>query len=83
MEIQKKISEENNKIYLGKKIKVLIDEVDVSAKDQYIARSQMDAPEVDGCVYVGSERKLKPGDFTDVKITDTLEYDLVGHDIKQ
>ncbi|MFH1790806.1 MAG: hypothetical protein ABH885_02340, partial [Candidatus Omnitrophota bacterium] len=35
-------------------------------------------PEVDGVCYVKSEAALKPGDFCDVVITDTLEYDLVG-----
>ena len=35
------------------------------------------APEVDGEVFVKG-RNLAPGDFVDVRITDTLEYDLVG-----
>lgn len=44
----------------------------------YIGRSQYDAPEVDGLVYVKTQRDLSIGGFTDVKIIDTLEYDLVG-----
>jgi ribosomal protein S12 methylthiotransferase len=47
----------------------------------YLGRTQFDAPEVDGLVYVHSKSKLKPGDFARVKITDTLEYDLVGEKI--
>ena len=43
-----------------------------------MGRSQYDAPEVDGVVYVKCARALKPGDFVKVKVTDTLEYDLVG-----
>jgi ribosomal protein S12 methylthiotransferase len=57
---------------------VLIDEVE---GDSFLARSQHDAPEVDGMVYVNSNKKLKPGDFVKVRITDTLEYDLVGETI--
>ena len=44
----------------------------------FLGRTQYDAPEVDGCVYVKSKRVLKAGDFIKVKISDTLEYDLVG-----
>ena len=44
----------------------------------YIGRSENDAPEVDGVVYVNSDKPLKTGEFVKVKITDTLEYDLVG-----
>jgi len=44
----------------------------------YIGRSQYDAPEVDGLVYVRSRNNLLVGDFVEAKIIDTLEYDLVG-----
>ena len=50
-------------------------------KDQeymYIGRSECDAPEVDGCVYVRSNEALQPGAFVEVTITDACEYDLTG-----
>jgi len=72
---QQKISQQLNARWLGRELEVLIDE---ARTDAYLARSQYDAPEVDGNVYVHSKRKLKAGDFVKVKITDTLEYDLVG-----
>jgi ribosomal protein S12 methylthiotransferase len=75
MSCQQKISQEVNQNFLGKTLEVLIDG---SENHQYIGRSQYDAPEVDGMVYVDSEKPLKPGDFVKVNITDTLEYDLVG-----
>lgn len=75
MSYQKKVSYENNKKLQGKTIEVLIDEKD---RDYYLGRSQYDAPEVDGLVYVNSKKELNPGDLVKVKITDTLEYDLVG-----
>jgi ribosomal protein S12 methylthiotransferase len=44
----------------------------------YICRTYADAPEVDGEVFIKSAKPLKIGGFAQVKITDTLEYDLVG-----
>ena len=78
MEVQKNISCENNKAYLGKFIKVLIDEKDFSRPNQYLGRTEHDAPEVDGLVYVKSGKARGPGDFVNVKIEGVLEYDLVG-----
>lgn len=73
---QKIVSQEINRDFLGKTIEVLIDE---KIKDSFfLGRSQYDAPEVDGSVYVNSKKSLKPGDLVKVGITDTLEYDLVG-----
>ncbi len=64
-----------NKKLLGKTIEVLIDE---KQKGVYLGRSQNDAPEVDGLVYVKSKRLLREGEFVNLKVTDTLEYDLIG-----
>jgi ribosomal protein S12 methylthiotransferase len=75
MSCQQDISRKINKKFLSRTMVVLIDEKD---KDIYLGRSQYDAPEVDGLVYVKSKKQLKAGDFVKVKITDTLEYDLVG-----
>lgn len=78
MELQKGISEKNNERYIGKHLKVLIDETGKSASQSFVGRTEHDAPEVDGTVYVKSGKPLKKGDFVNVKIEDTLEYDLVG-----
>ena len=75
MALQQKVSCQVNKKFLGKTMQVLIEEKD---KDGYLGRSQFDAPEVDGLVYVASKNDLMIGSFVKVKITDTLEYDLVG-----
>ncbi len=45
--------------------------------ESFIGRTQSDAPDVDGVVHV-SGQKVKAGEFYKVRITDTLEYDLVG-----
>jgi len=44
----------------------------------YIGRSEYDAPDVDGVVYVRSKAPLKAGNFVQVMITDAYEYDLAG-----
>ena len=75
MALQQDISQEINRGFLNKKLEVMIDEVEAG---RYLGRTRLDAPEVDGLVYVNSKRALSPGDFVGVKITDTLEYDLVG-----
>lgn len=75
MRLQQEVSCVVNRGFLGKTLEVLIDEKE---GDVYLGRSQYDAPEVDGVVYVKSSRALAPGDFVKAKVIDTLEYDLVG-----
>lgn len=76
MEIQKEISEEKNRIYIGKKLKVVIDSLDGK---YYIARSERDAPEVDGEILINAkEKKFHVGEFYHVDIYDYNEYDLFG-----
>ena len=75
MAAQRQIAAAANAKFLGKTISVLVEEKQDGA---YIGRSQGDAPEVDGVVYINTQQPLKTGKFVQVKITDTLEYDLVG-----
>ncbi len=77
MEIQKEISEEKNRALIGKKMKVVIDSLE---GDFYIARSERDAPEVDGEVLISAKNnKLNIGCFYHVEIYDCNEYDLFGN----
>lgn len=80
MSLQREVSSEVNSRMIGQIIDVLIDEEE---NGSYLGRSQYDAPEVDGLVYVRSKQKLKAGDFVKVKINDTLEYDLIGEAVKR
>ena len=74
MEIQKEISLKKNEELIGKTMKVIIDSED---SEFYIARSERDAPEVDGEVLIKkSEKKLNIGTFYNVEIYDCNEYDL-------
>jgi ribosomal protein S12 methylthiotransferase len=38
----------------------------------------MDAPDIDGKVFFTSDNPLEIGDYVNIKITDTLDYDLIG-----
>lgn len=78
MKLQQGISQEIQQSFVGRTLRVLIEDKQEGAQDAYLGRSQYDAPEVDGCVYVRSTGALKAGDFVDVKITDAYEYDLAG-----
>lgn len=77
MQSQADISRELNEAKAGSVFKVLIEGYDDYIKC-YFGRSEADAPEIDGKVFFLSPRPLKIGDFVKVKITDTLEYDLLG-----
>ena len=78
MRLQNEISLANQKAYIGKTIEVLIEGKD-ALKNMYIGRSKACAPdEVDGVIYVNSEKDLTMGSFVDVTITDALAYDLIG-----
>ena len=74
MHLQQGISRDINERFKGRELKVLLDEKE---KDHYIARTQYDAPEVDGVVYLKGEG-LRRGNFYKAHIIDTYEYDLVG-----
>ena len=75
---QYRINEERNERFLHKTLKVLVEDYDVVA-ETYYGRSYMDAPEIDGKVYVSAKKKLKPGTFVQVKIDEIGDYDLLGH----
>jgi len=76
MKIQQSISKKNLERFVGQKIEVVIDEKE--EKEVFIGRSQYDAPEADGVVYVKTRQLLQPGDFIQVKVYDNLEYDLLA-----
>ena len=44
----------------------------------YSARTYRDAPDIDGFVFVTTDRELRSGDFVKVRITGSYEYDLIG-----
>jgi ribosomal protein S12 methylthiotransferase len=81
MELQEAISGEILASWVGSTLEVVVDEEDEGGEGVYIARSYMDAPEVDGVVYVYSNAPLEPGDFLEVLVTDSMEHDLIGRPV--
>ncbi|MFA6282381.1 MAG: MiaB/RimO family radical SAM methylthiotransferase [Candidatus Omnitrophota bacterium] len=74
MSLQQNISREANKRFLGKELEVLIEEKE---NEVFVGRTQFDAYEVDGAVFLKKD-KLKIGEFYKAKIIDSYDYDLVG-----
>lgn len=77
MELQQEISIDKSERLVGKEIEVII-EGKASNEDVYVGRSYMDAPSVDGYVFINSEEELMSGDFAKVRIVKAMEYDLIG-----
>jgi ribosomal protein S12 methylthiotransferase len=77
MALQQEVSYDLNAAMVGKTLKVIVEGY-LYKEQMYLCRSYMDAPEIDGCVFVASEEEMLSGDFVDVKITDFNEYDLIG-----
>ena len=76
MEIQQKISLKRNRSFMGKTIPCIIEAF--SDDGEIVARSQFDAPEIDGIVSIKSDKPVVPGDIEQVKIIGATEYDLIG-----
>jgi ribosomal protein S12 methylthiotransferase len=76
MQIQQSISSERNKQFVGQKLPCIIeccgDDGDV------VARTQYDAPEIDGVVKIKTDKFVVPGDIEEVEIIGSTEYDLIG-----
>ncbi len=75
---QQEISQSINNDLIGKELNVLVDEKSTEEEGLFYGRTEGDAPEVDGQVIIHGRSDLKPGDFAAVRITDALEYDLIG-----
>lgn len=77
MAIQYDVVAEKNEQTDGKTIQVLCEDYDV-VSECYYGRSAGDAPEIDGRIFFTSAKKLISGEFVNVRITGTIDYDLTG-----
>ncbi|QRN86512.1 30S ribosomal protein S12 methylthiotransferase RimO [Clostridia bacterium] len=76
MEMQQRITSEWLASWQGKTIEVLIEE---KVQDElYMGRTRFMSPDVDGVISVKSDKKLYVGDFVQVFVQDSTEYDLIG-----
>jgi ribosomal protein S12 methylthiotransferase len=77
MEIQQRISQENNNALLGKKVEVLVEGVSRESDLLLQGRWYGQAQEIDGVVLINAG-DAAPGQYVQVEITEALPYDLVG-----
>ena len=77
MELQQEIAFEHCENMVGKVLDVMI-EGKVADEPAYVGRTYMDAPNVDGLIFVNADEMLMSGDFVRVKVTGASEYDLIG-----
>jgi len=79
-ELQSRITEEKNKEFLGKELKVLIDGYDEEFGLVPVGRAYFQAPEADGVVYVQTDERKEAGSWATVRITQVALYDLAGQE---
>ncbi len=77
MELQQEIAFEHSEAMVGRVLDVMI-EGKVADEAAYVGRTYMDAPNVDGYIFVNTGELLMSGDFVRVKVTGAMEYDLIG-----
>lgn len=77
MELQQDIAFEKSERRIGQEMLAVI-EGKVADENAYIGRTYMDAPNIDGYVFIHTDEALMTGDFVKVKITASSDYDLIG-----
>ena len=77
MELQQDIAFEKCEDRIGCTVDVMI-EGRVAGENAYVGRTYMDAPDVDGMIFVQTGEELRTGDLVRVRVTGALEYDLIG-----
>lgn len=77
MELQQEIAFEAAENMIGRRLQAMI-EGKIAEEDAYVARTYKDAPGVDGYLFITTQRQLMSGDFVNVVITGSNEYDLIG-----
>lgn len=77
MRQQKQIHKKHNEKLKGKVLKVICEGYD-KVSEYFYGRSEYDCPEIDGKVYFLSSRNINDGEFVNIKINETADYDLIG-----
>jgi ribosomal protein S12 methylthiotransferase len=79
MEIQRDISREINEAQVGRRFEVLIDAESDDPAFDFVGRTRMDAPEIDGAVLVRGPAAV--GEFVEVEVTEAYEHELIGREV--
>ena len=78
MRVQKQIHKKHNKMLVGKTLKVICEGYD-KVSEYFYGRSEYDCPDIDGKVYFLSSRNVAEGEFVNIRINETADYDLIGN----
>lgn len=81
MELQQEIVFEKNEKMIGRELEVFI-EGKIVEDNMYVGRTYMDAPGVDGYIFIEAFRELMSGDMVMARVTAANEYDLIGEMIE-
>ena len=79
MQIQQNLSAELNESAVGKIFKVIIDRKE---GEFFVGRTEFDSPEIDQEVLIAEVHNLNPGNFYNILITQTTDFDLYGEPVK-
>ena len=77
MEVQQNISREMQKRQIGDVLEVIVEGFSEETELLLQGRSSQQAPDIDGVVLI-NDGQAKVGDIVKVRITDSMEYDLIG-----
>jgi ribosomal protein S12 methylthiotransferase len=80
MELQQEISSELNEALTGRTLKTIIDRKE---GEYFIGRTEWDSPEVDQEVLISASHKLTPGNFYNIKIIQSTDFDLYGEPVAE
>ncbi len=78
MRAQQKVAFEKAEEKIGKTVGVLIEGRLTDEPDTYVGRTEADAPDVDGLIFLHSPYELNTGDLVNAKVTASSGYDLIG-----
>ena len=73
IELQHDISLERNESFIGKTLRVLVDQ---SENNIAVGRTEYDSPEIDNIVNI--EGRVEKGQFVNIQIESANEYELIG-----
>lgn len=82
MEQQMLLSCENNEKLMDKELEAVVEGFDRFG-ECWFGRTALDAPDIDGKVFFTSEKPLAIGQYVKIRVTDTLDYDLIGEVIAE
>lgn len=77
MELQQEIAFEKAESLIGRELLVMV-EGKIANEAAYVGRTYMDAPGIDGNIFINTGEEFMSGDLVRVKVTGANEYDLIG-----